>query len=85
MKTFNYTIKDQVGIHARPAGQLVKLCKSFKSRITITKGDKTVSATQLMKLMGMGIKQNDVVTFTVNGPDEAEAANAVEEFMEEHL
>lgn len=56
MKEFDYTIKDAVGIHARPAGQLVKLAKGLDSTITITKADKTVNVTQLMKLMGMGIK-----------------------------
>ena len=63
MKEFDYTIKDAVGIHARPAGQLVKLAKGLDSTITITKADKTVNVTQLMKLMGMGIKCGDTVNF----------------------
>ena len=50
MKTLTYTIKDAVGIHARPAGLLVKLVKSLDSTVTITKGDKSVNASQLMKL-----------------------------------
>ena len=33
MKTFDYTIKDEVGIHARPAGQLVKEAKNMKARL----------------------------------------------------
>ncbi|MCR4888746.1 MAG: HPr family phosphocarrier protein [Ruminococcus sp.] len=85
MKEFNYTIKDAVGIHARPAGQLVKLIKGLGSTVTITKGDKTVNATQLMKLMGMGIKCGDTVTFKVEGGDEEASANAVEEFMNANL
>ena len=40
MKEFDYTIKDAVGIHARPAGQLVKLVKGLDSTVTISKGDK---------------------------------------------
>ncbi len=55
MKSFTYTIVDPVGIHARPAGLLVKTAKAFSgTEISVTKGDKTVKSTQLMKLMGLG-------------------------------
>ncbi len=37
MKTFEYTIKDELGIHARPAGMLVKEVKNYDSKITITR------------------------------------------------
>lgn len=85
MKEFNYTIKDAVGIHARPAGQLAKLAKGLGSTITITKSDRTVNATQLMKLMGMGIKCGDTVTIRVEGGDEEASENAIKEFMEANL
>lgn len=85
MKTFTYTIKDAVGIHARPAGLLVKLVKSLDSTVTITKGDKSVNASQLMKLMGMGIKCGDTVNFTIEGGNEDASAKAVENFMNENL
>ena len=63
MKQFNYTITDPVGIHARPAGVLVKLVKPFESTCTITKGDKTVDMRKLMAMMGMGVKCGDTVAF----------------------
>lgn len=40
MKNFEYTIKDELGIHARPAGMLVKEAKKYQSKITITKTEK---------------------------------------------
>jgi phosphocarrier protein len=85
MKEFNYTIKDAVGIHARPAGQLAKLAKGLDSTITITKADKTVNVTQLMKLMGMGIKCGDTVNFKIEGGDEEASAKAIEDFMNANL
>ena len=55
MTQFTYTITDPLGIHARPAGQLAKLAKSFAdTTATITKGEKTVKLSQLMMLMGLG-------------------------------
>ncbi len=85
MKTFSYTIKDAVGIHARPAGLLAKLAKTFSSTISLEKDGKSVNVTKLMMLMGMGIKCGDTVNFTVEGEDEEAAAKAIEEFMAANL
>ncbi len=85
MKEFTYRITDPVGIHARPAGLLVKEAKNFKSTITFIKGEKSAKATSLMKLMGMGIVQNDEVTIRVEGEDEDTCAAAIEKFMKEHF
>ena len=82
MKSFEYVITDPVGIHARPAGLLVKEVKSHAdSVITITKGDKSVNALKLMAIMQMGIKQGDTVTISVEGGDEEAAAAAIEAFF----
>ena len=85
MKQFEFTIKDELGIHARPAGMLAKLAKSFESDITITKGDKTVNAGKLIALMGMGIKCNDTITICIDGADEEQAAVEIENFLNENL
>ncbi len=86
MKEFDYAIRDQLGIHARPAGLLAKLAKGYGDTvITVTKGGNTVKASQLMKLMGMGVKQGDVVTVSAEGPAEEEAIAAAKKFFEENL
>lgn len=85
MKTFTYTIKDEVGIHARPAGLLAKKAKEFESAITIEKSGKSASATKLMALMGLGVKCGDTVTVTVEGADEERAASEMEKFFSENL
>ena len=69
MKSFTYTITDEVGIHARPAGLLVKKAKEFDSTITIEKGGKSVNASKLMALMGLGVKCGETVTVTAEGSD----------------
>lgn len=81
MKSFEYTITDPVGLHARPAGILVKEVKKFASTVTVTKGEKSVNALKLMALMGMGIKQGDTVTVSIEGADEDTAAATIEEFF----
>ena len=57
MKQFQYTVTDPMGIHARPAGLLVKAAKPLDSTITIIKeGGKSANATKLMAVMGLAIK-----------------------------
>ncbi len=86
MKTFDYTINDALGIHARPAGQLAKLVASFGSKITIAKeGGADVSAKSIMSLMGLGATKGTNVTVKVEGPDEDVAVKAVEDFLKANL
>ncbi|MBQ1492914.1 MAG: HPr family phosphocarrier protein [Blautia sp.] len=87
MKSFEYTIKDELGIHARPAGLLVKAAKAFKPATTITlhKGEKSSDVTKLMSLMSLAVKCGDTVTITAEGGDEEAAAAAIEKFLQENL
>ncbi len=85
MKSFEYTITDPVGIHARPAGILVKKIKEFASTVTVIKGEKEVNALKLMALMGMGIKCGDTVEIAIEGADEDTAAETIEKFFKENL
>ena len=85
MTEFQYTIKDACGIHARPAGLLVKVVKGHASTATLEKDGKSCDMRKLMALMGMGVKQGDTVTVKVEGDDEDAAAADIEKFMTENL
>lgn len=81
MKKFDFTIQDEMGIHARPAGMLTKEAKKYQSTITMEKDGKSVNVLKLMAVMAMGIKCGETVTVTVEGEDEEVAAAAMEEFF----
>ena len=86
MKQFTYTITDPVGVHARPAGLLVKAIKALDSTVTIAKADgKSTVGTKLMALMGLGIKQGETVTVTIEGGSEEANAAALEQFFKDNL
>ena len=85
MKSFSYTVKDESGIHARPAGMLVKEVKNFQSKVTLEKDGKSVDASRLMAVMSMGVKKNQTVTVTVEGDDEDAACDALKAFFETNL
>ena len=86
MTAFTYTITDPVGIHARPAGLLVKKAKEFPGTvITMDCKGKSVSCLKLMGVMSIGVKTGDEVTIKVEGENEAAAAEAMQNFFKENL
>jgi phosphocarrier protein len=85
MKSFDYVIKDSVGIHARPAGILVKEAKKYQSKITVVKDGKSAEATKLMALMGLGVKCGNTVSINVDGADEDVALAGMQEFFAANL
>ncbi len=83
MKEFTYTIKDELGLHARPAGMLAKQAKNYADTvITVSLGGNSAKASQLMKLMGLGVKCGDTVTVSADGPEEDTAIKEMQEFFE---
>ena len=85
MKSFTYTIQDELGIHARPPGMLAKAVAGYKSVGTLDNGTKKADAKRLMAIMSMGVKKGHTVTVTVEGEDEDAAAAALEEFFKTNL
>ena len=85
MQEFNYTITDALGIHARPAGLLVKEAGRFQSDVTIEKGGKSADAKKLFALMGLGVKSGETVSIKIEGNDENEATSAIKVFFADNL
>ena len=85
MKEFTYVIMEELGLHARPAGLLVKEAKKFQSATTLAAKGKTAAAGKLIAIMSMGVKQGDTVTIKVEGDDEAACAEAIQKFLSENV
>ncbi len=85
MLTFSYTIQDDLGIHARPAGVMCREAKNFQSTITIIKGDKRAEAVKLFSLMGLCAKKGDTIQVEIDGDDEMAAGEAFKKLLIEQL
>lgn len=85
MKEFKYVITDAEGIHARPAGELVKAAKEFTCAIKLTKDGKSGDCKKIFGIMGLGVKQGNEVVLTFDGDDEDVACEAISKFMQENL
>ncbi len=85
MKKFNYKITDPVGIHARPAGQLVKVANQFDSEIVISSGSKRVDAKKILAVMTLGVRFGQEIKVTISGADEDAALEKISAFLKENL
>lgn len=85
MKTFEYTISDPDGIHARPAGLLVKEASKYKSTITLSKDGTSADLKRIFSVMSLAVKEGDTVTVQVTGPDENPAIEAMKTLFSDNL
>ncbi|MCI9428759.1 MAG: HPr family phosphocarrier protein [Lachnospiraceae bacterium] len=87
MKTIEYVITDPVGVHARPAGLLVKKAASYKSNIMLKNMEtgKSADAKRIMSVMSLGVKQGNKIELSIEGEDEDAASSGLEDFLKENL
>jgi len=85
MKSFEYTIRDELGLHARPAQKLVRQASRFDSKIMLSKGGQTADCKRLIAVMALAAKQKDILRFTVEGDDEDTACEMLEDFCRASL
>ncbi|MBE5769002.1 MAG: HPr family phosphocarrier protein [Clostridiales bacterium] len=85
MVEIKHVINDPLGMHARPAGMLVKAVAGYASKITVTAPTGTADAKRLMALMRLAAKQGMELTVTIEGADEAKAAEELKAFLAANL
>ncbi len=85
MQQARVLIQSEVGLHARPAAQFVKLAKQFKSAITVSSKGKTVNAKSLVLLLSLGVTKGTEIEVTAEGEDEQTAINSLVELAQNHF
>lgn len=85
MKEFKHVIQDPLGLHARPAGMLVKAVAGCASTVTITAPTGKADAKRLMAVMRLAAKQGMELTVTVEGADEEKVASELQAFLAANL
>jgi phosphocarrier protein len=74
----SFVLGNKLGIHARPAAELVKLAGAFDSKVTITAGQKKADAKSLLMVMSLGAKMGHTIEVIIEGTDETKAMEAFE-------
>ena len=71
------TIKNNVGLHARPATFFIQKANSFKSSIWVEREDRRINAKSLLGVLSLGIVKGMTITLIADGPDENEAVDGL--------
>ena len=79
------TVKNSVGLHARPATFFIQKANTYSSSIWIQKDDRRISAKSLLGVLSMGIVGGMTITLIADGPDETEALNGLEDLVNNSL
>jgi len=77
----NVVVRNEEGLHTRPANQFVKLVKQFASEVVIAKNGAEAPGKSLLKIMKLGVVQGDTVVLRCEGSDEQHAMEALEEIL----
>lgn len=85
MKEFTHIIADPMGLHARPAGMLVKAAAGYQSAVTITAPNGKADAKRIMAVMRLAAKTGNELVITCEGPDEEAAVQGLQAFLAENL
>lgn len=78
-------VKNESGLHLRPAGILCRTAMLYKSHITLGHNDTTSNAKSVLSVLGAGIKTGDELEITCEGEDEQEAMEAMVNLFESGL
>ena len=82
MYTREITVKNEVGLHARPATYFIQKANEFKRGIGVEKEERRVNAKSLLGVLSVGIMKDTTVTLIADGSDEKEAVDALAELIE---
>ncbi|WP_025948778.1 HPr family phosphocarrier protein [Geobacillus thermocatenulatus] len=78
-------VKIENGLHARPAGELVKRLKDFKSDVYFLNGQNKVNLKSILQIMATSVRENDVIEIIAEGADESDALACVESFLQKRI
>jgi len=82
MVTREVTIINKLGLHARPAAQLVKTASRFSAEIYFKKGNLEVNGKSIMGVMMLAAEKGSKITITADGDDEVQALEALIEVFQ---
>ncbi|MBO5333349.1 MAG: HPr family phosphocarrier protein [Clostridia bacterium] len=82
MYTKDVEVKNQVGLHARPATFFIQKANEFKSSIWVEKEDRRVNAKSLLGVLSLGIMGGTTIRILAGGPDEETAVDELVKLVE---
>ncbi len=80
-----FEIVNAIGLHARPAALFVQIANKFSSEIMVEKGHNKINGKSIMGIMAIGVSKGEKIIISIDGPDEKEAMDAIEDLLTKKL
>jgi phosphocarrier protein HPr len=74
-------VTNKLGLHARASAKLTQLASKYQSQVFLARGGRRVNAKSIMGVMMLAAGIGTTLEMEVDGPDEAEAAQALEKLF----
>lgn len=75
------TIKNKTGLHARPVTKFVHACRTYESKVYLSKNGNKILGDSIIKIMSLGIAYGDQLIVSAEGPDAEKAVNELSDFL----
>ncbi len=85
MITKEFTLSNEVGLHARPATFFIQKANEFKCSLWVEKDGRRVNAKSLLGVLSLGVSEGDKILVVAEGVDENEAIASIEELIKSNL
>jgi phosphocarrier protein HPr len=85
MREITLTVRNGVGLHARPAALFVQTAKGFKSVIKVSKGEREADAKSILSVLTLNVNAGAALTVRANGEDEGPAIEALQKLVESNF
>jgi phosphocarrier protein HPr len=85
MQEVTLTIRNKVGLHARPAARFVQTANRFKAQVVAVRDEREANAKSILSVLSLGANQGAVVTVRADGEDEAQAIEAIRLLVEDNF
>ena len=81
MQRVEATVVNKLGVHARPSAKITQLASKFKCEVWMEKGSRRINAKSIMGVMMLAAAKGSTIVIEVDGPDENEAAKALQDLI----
>ena len=85
MSEVTLTIRNKVGLHARPAALFVQIANQFKSDIKVAHGEREANAKSILTVLTLGVNRGAVITIRAEGGDADQALAALKALIEDNF
>lgn len=83
MISFDYIIKDEMGLHARPVGALAKAAAAYRTtNFTISHNGKSVDGKRMFAVLGLQVNKGETISITIDGEEEQELADKIHSILQ---